>query len=492
MASNKRKNWQFTWVVICVFALVIAGCSNNKGNNESSKQPSASSQNSQGSESSPTGEASPESKPVTIKISNWPKPNDEAQVKVYDALAASMKEKYPYINIVKDEWGYDVSSFLPKAASGELPTVYETFFTEADKIIKANYAADITDIMTKTAIDKALNPELLKLVQKDGKYYGIPKDGYVMGMMYNVNLFKQAGLVDDKGIPKFPKTYEELAQTAQVIKEKTGKPGFFFPTKNNQGGWMFMNIAWAYGAEFEAQEDGKWKAVFNTPEAAAALQYVKDLKWKYNVLPANNLVDVGTDLFQMFGTDQVGMSFGISDWANAMVQNLKMSKDNLAMSALPAGPKGNVTLLGGGLYMFAPDSTSEQLDAAFKWLEVKGFSSQTTKEALDGLETSSKTANEQGLIVGPHGLRVWVNEDRINAEQKILDQYTNVNMAMFDDYMKNGSKGLRPEVPVNAQELYKTLDVVIQAVLTNKNADPAKLLEKAASDFQKDYLDKVQ
>ncbi|OME82229.1 hypothetical protein BK120_16355 [Paenibacillus sp. FSL A5-0031] len=487
MNLKKRNTWQLTFIMLCVFVLVIAGCGKNSGNN--AVEPTASSNS---GENNPATEAPSEAKPTTIKVSNWPKPNEEAQVKIYTDYVAKMKEKYPLITVDKDEWGYDVSSFLPKAASGELPTVYETFFTEADKIIKANYAADITDIMTKNEFDKALNPDLLKLVQKDGKYYGIPKDGYVMGLMYNVNLFKQAGLVDDKGVPNFPKTYEELAQTAKTIKEKTGKSGFFFPTKNNQGGWMFMNIAWAYGADFEQQVDGKWKAVFNSPEAAEALQYVKDLKWKYDVLPANNLVDVGTDLFQMFGTEQVAMSFGISDWGNAIVQNMKMPKDNLAMSALPTGPKGNATLLGGGLYMFAPDATPEQLDSAFKWLDVKGFSPQTSEESLLGLETQSKTANEQGLIVGPHGLRVWVNEDRIKAEQAILDKYTNVNMDMFNDYMTNGSVGLRPEVPVNAQELYKTLDVAIQAVLTNKNADPKALLEKAAADFQKDYLDKVQ
>jgi multiple sugar transport system substrate-binding protein len=485
MNLKKRNTWQLACMMLCVLALVISGCGKNSNNNAEPTATSSGGTNTATEE--PAGD-----KPTTIKVSNWPKPNEEAQVAMYEEYLNKMKEKYPFITVDKDEWGYDVSSFLPKAASGELPTVYETFFTEADKIIKANYAADITDIMTKNEFDKSINPELLKLVQKDGKYYGIPKDGYVMGLMYNVNLFKQAGLLDDQGVPKFPKTYEELAVTAKTIKEKTGKSGFFFPTKNNQGGWMFMNIAWAYGAEFEEQVDGKWKAVFNTPEAAAALQYVKDLKWKYDVLPANNLVDVGTDLFQMFGTEQVAMSFGISDWGNAIVQNLKMPKDNLAMSALPTGPKGNATLLGGGLYMFAPDATPDQLDSAFKWLDVKGFSPQTSEEALNGLETQSKTANEQNLIVGPHGLRVWVNEERINAEQAILDKYTNVNMAMFDDYMNNGSAGLRPEVPVNAQELYKTLDVVIQAVLTNKNADPAQLLEKAAADFQKDYLDKVQ
>lgn len=471
-------------MVMCTIAVIVAGCSKSvevEPNHTSSTDPEGKSSESNGQE-----------QPVKIKISNWPKPNEEAQVKIYDEYVAKMKEKHPNITLEKDEWGYEVSSFLPKAASGELPNIYESFFTEADKIIKANYSADVTDLLKKYGMDKALNPELLKLVEKDGKYYGIPKDGYVIGMMYNVNLFKEAGLVNSSGVPVFPKTYEELAQTAKAIKDKTGKAGFFFPTKNNQGGWMFMNIAWAYGAEFEVQADGKWKAVFNSPEAVEALQYVKDLKWKYDVLPANNLVDVGTDMFQMLGTDQVGMSFGIPDWGNVIIQNFKMSKDNLAMSALPAGPKGNVTLLGGGLFMFAPQSTPEQLDATFKWLEVRGFSSQATPDSLSGLETQSKTANEQGMIVGPHGLRVWVNEDRINAEQEIIEKYTNVDLALFEDYMEYGANGLRPEVPVNAQELYKTLDVVIQTVLTNKNADPQALLDKAVSEFQKDYLDKAQ
>ncbi|RED85553.1 ABC transporter substrate-binding protein [Cohnella phaseoli] len=492
MNFSKRKGWQSVFILLCVFALVAAGCSkgDNGGKGSVSGSPSASAS----STPAASGSSSPEEtdKPVTIKISNWPKPNEEAQVKIYDEYVSQMQQKYPYITLEKDEWGYEVSSFLPKAASGELPNVYETFFTEADKIIKANYSADITELLNKHEWASSLNPELLKLVQKDGKYYGIPKDGYVVGLLYNVNLFKEAGLVDANGVPIFPKTYEELAQTAKTIKDKTGKAGFFFPTKNNQGGWMFMNVAWAYGAEFEKQVDGKWQAVFNSPEAVAALQYVKDLKWKYDVLPANNLVDIGTDMFQMFGTDQVGMSFGVPDWGNAIIQGFKMSKDNLAMSALPAGPQGNVTLLGGGLYMFAPQSTPEQLEATFKWLQVKGFSPQATPESLAGLETQSKTANEQGMIVGPHGLRVWINEDRINAEQEIIKKYTNVNMAMFEDYMTNGGNGLRPEEPVNAQELYKTLDVVIQSVLTNKNADPKALLDKAVAEFQKDYLDKAQ
>ena len=44
---------------------------------------------------------------------------------------------------------------------------------------------------------------------------------------------------------------------------------------------------------------------------------------------------------------------------------------------------------------------------------------------------------------------------------------------------------------MNSQELYKILDACIQSVLTDKNADPAELIKNANSDFQKNYLDKI-
>jgi len=224
---------------------------------------------------------------IKISIANWPKENDVEGLKYAEGQVADMKQKYPNITIVPDQWAYDVNSFLPKAASGQLPTMYNTFFTEPSKIIAAGYACDITDVVKKYGYDKAINPSYLNLITKDDKIYGLPQSGYVMGLACNVNLFKQAGELDVNGVPKFPDTYQDLAILAKKIKDKTGKAGFFLPTTKNQGGWQFMNIAWSFGANFEEKVDGKWKAVFNSPEGVAALQYVKDLKWKYDVLPEN-------------------------------------------------------------------------------------------------------------------------------------------------------------------------------------------------------------
>ncbi len=452
-----------------------AACSGNNGASGTSNDPSA---------------AAGGTKQVVFHNGDWVKDEDK-RLPQFNAWKQKLESENPNLKVVPDYYAYDVNTFLPKAESGQLPNMFNTVFTEPTKIINAGYAADITEYMKKYGFDKAVNPDMLKLVSKDGKIYGIPDSGYYMGIWYNVNLFKQAGLLDDKGVPKFPKTYDELAETAKIIKDKTGKAGFFFPTKNNQGGWQFMTIAWAYGAEFEKQVDGKWKAVFNSPEAVQALQYVKDLKWKYNVLPDNVLVNID-DGFKLFGTDQVAMGFASTDWAKHPVNDYKMSKDNMAMSAIPAGPKGRVALFGGNLKMFANNASPEQIEAGFKWIKVVGKSPDIDPESLKGLE--EQLANDKNLnrVTGVHGLLPWVNKEKIDAMNALYEKYTNVNIDLWKDYMDNKGVTIKPEEPINAQELYKGLDAVIQAVLTDKNADPKALLDKAAADFQKDYLDKAK
>jgi ABC-type glycerol-3-phosphate transport system substrate-binding protein len=474
------KKWMAKSLCITMAVGMMAGCA--KGGS------SASTASGTAGTTTPAATATPQE--VVFTNGNWPKAQDKA-LPVFQDWKKKFEADNPNIKMKEENFVYDTNTFLPKAESGQLPNLFMTWFTEPKKIINAGYAADITSYMTKYGYDKAINPAMLDLLKKDGKIYGIPNSGYYMGMWYNMNLFKQAGLLDDKGIPKFPRTYDELAQTAKIIKDKTGKAGFFFPTKNNQGGWQFMNIAWSYGVEFEKQVNGKWQAAFNSPEGVQALQFIKDLKWKYNVLTDNILVD-SNDMTRMFGTDQVAMGFGNYEGANVPVNDYKMSKDNIAVSAVPAGPKGRVALTGGDLYMFANNSTPEQIDAGFKWLKTKGFSPESTPDSLKQLETVANNYKNSNKIVGPRGMAVWVNKERLDAEDAIRLKYKTVNMDLFTDYMKNDGVQLRPEEPMNAQELYKALDAVIQAVLTDKNADPKALLDKAVADFQRDYLDKAK
>lgn len=94
--------------------------------------------------------------------------------------------------------------------------------------------------------------------------------------------------------------------TAQ-IKQKTGKTGLFLPNTDGSGGWIFMNLAWSFGTDFVKEENGNIVSAFNTPECVKALQYIKDLKWKYDALPESQFGD--NDFKKAFAEGDIAMGF---------------------------------------------------------------------------------------------------------------------------------------------------------------------------------------
>ena len=430
---------------------------------------------------------------LSIAIGGFPNETDQARLETFNGYLAQMQEKYPDANIKTDTTNLsDSKTFLMKAAANALPTFYSTHFTEVKKNVNNGYAADITDVLKERGIYDALNPSLLDIIKgDDGKIYAFPDNAYMMGMVINKKLFREAGLVNEDGTAKIPDTYEELAQTAKIIKEKTGMAGYAICTTNGWGGWHFVNIAWSHGVNFmEQTEDGKWKATFDTPEAVAALQYVKDLKWKYDALPAEILVDGGT-AHKLVGIGQAAMIF--STPLSGAISQYGMEVSDYAHAKLPKGPNGRYVQMGGGVYMFNPNATKEQIEAGFDWLDIMGTSKyQIDDQTAENLDKNYKTSLETSGVVFPTaGFSIWADPERTAKEEEIRGRYANVDKKDFASYMDTSDVILRPEDPVACQELYAVLDNCLQQVLTDENADCAEIIKKANSDFQKNHLDQL-
>ncbi len=225
----------------------------------------------------------------------------------------------------------------------------------------------------------------------------------------------------------------------------------------------------------------------NSPQTVATLQYVKDLKWKYGVLLDSNNLGWG-DWIMNFATDQVGMVFAAPDAIRNVVVNYSMDKDAIAAAPIPAGPGGQYTLMGGTFYMFAANASDEQLEAAFKLLEVIGMTPKVTRQMTDAIESELKAQVAQDLPVGPRTINVWTDPERVEEEQKIYDRYTNVDMKLFQDYYALQGSNLRVEYPLYCQGMYRALDYCIRSVLADKDSSPEQLLKKASDEFQDFYL----
>jgi len=175
---------------------------------------------------------------VSVTIGNWPNP--EANPEYYEVRENSKKmflEKYPDVDFNTDEFTYDTQVFLARAEGKTLPTLFTTHFTESKMIIKNGYAADLTDALKERGYYEKLTEYVIEDASEGGRIYLMPASCYTMGLVLNLDLFEKAGLIEEDGTPKVPQTFDELADMAKLIKEKTGKAGFVFPTKENLGGY---------------------------------------------------------------------------------------------------------------------------------------------------------------------------------------------------------------------------------------------------------------
>lgn len=432
-----------------------------------------------------------EAEKIKIEVGGWPGSDETsaAEKARYEEVKAMFETDFSNVEVVPVEGGFDQDTFLPMAASGQLPTLYHTYFTEVDRIVNAGFAADVTDYMKEFGYTKKLDRQILDLITREDRTYFVPKSAYLMGLYVNRSLFEQIGKVNEDGTLQIPQTYDELVETAQLIKEKTGNPGFAILTKGHGGGWHFLNIAWAFGTTFmEQDENGKWIAKFDSPEGVAALQFVKDLKWKYDVLPTSALVD-SSEINRLYSSNQLGMFFGAPPM-EALTREYKMSLDGISVGAIPEGPAGRYSQMGGGLVGITAHATDEQIRACFNWLSYIGWGSELTEDAKNSIDASYRAELDRGNMIGVVPYSIWNKDSDMEkfTEEKIAE-YANVDMKFFKEYSEFDKVTVRPEEPVNCQELYQVLTNCLQEVLSNENADPAEVMKKAAKDFQTNSLD---
>jgi len=312
---------------------------------------------------------------------------------------------------------------------------------------------------------------------KDGdRIYGFPRQAYAMGLHYNRTLFEQAGLDPDSP----PTTWDEIREAAKTISEKTGKAGFMEMTQNNTGGWQLVAASAARGGSVQEDNgDGTYTSTIANDGTTAALEFLHDLRWEDNSLGSNFLLDWGT-INQEFAAGNIGMYSSGSDVYTALVRDFSLNPDDYGLTVVPVEDGGG-TLGGGDIAVVSPTVDDTTKAAAVTWIDW--FYMQKLLDE-DAAVKDAETLAASDQAVGTPLLPVL---DRETYEESLtwIEPYINVPR----DQMTPFNDGIWEQTPVGepkgkTQEIYALLDTVVQAVLTDQNADIDALLEKADVDAQ--------
>ena len=166
------------------------------------------------------------------------------------------------------------------------------------------------DTALKKGESKEYLPKIWQAGTLNGKAFSFPWYLTTNVTIYNQDLFTKAG------IAKPPTTYQELAQVAKQIKDKTGKYAFFTTFVPEDSNDVLESLV-QMGVTLV---DAKGKAAFNTPAGKAGFQYWVDL-YKNGLLPREALTQGHQQGIQSYQSGETAMLSAGAPFINTIVEN---------------------------------------------------------------------------------------------------------------------------------------------------------------------------
>ncbi|CCQ96496.1 Extracellular solute-binding protein family 1 [[Clostridium] ultunense Esp] len=255
----KRKITLFLSLLLS-FSLVLTACGGGSGNT-------------QGDSSSTGNQGKNDSGEKNVTIQFWHTLTEEERVSVLKDLIAKFEAENPGIHVE------------------QVPTAEEDFPSKISAALGANKLPAIIEggidqmmfLGKSEVLDESLHEEIINEIGKDdffkgpldnmkdpkGGYFGVPISGWVQGIWYNQELFKEKGLEP-------PTTWENILKAAKAFYDpQNQKYGIVIGTqKDDFSEQTFSQFALSNNAVV-FDRDGKVN--FNTPEMVEALTFYKEL-----------------------------------------------------------------------------------------------------------------------------------------------------------------------------------------------------------------------
>lgn len=253
---------------------------------------SASSASSGTAESAASASEASQDEPVTITYCNFNASggDEETLQKMYEAF----HEEYPNITVEIETIGFDdyFTQMQTRVAGGTAPDCYELNIENFSACANKGVLAEITGVDLNRIDETALNA-----FNVGGKQYGLPGNFSNVVLVYNKDLFDQAGL----DYPTNDWTQDDVQAAAEAIRALGDDIyGIYQPVTYNE----FYKVAAQYGGSL-LSEDGT-QFTINSPENVEAAQMMVDRVLVSNVQPTEVQMG-GMGDWDLFMSGRLGM-----------------------------------------------------------------------------------------------------------------------------------------------------------------------------------------
>lgn len=321
--------------------------------------------------------------------------------------------------------------------------------------LNPTFASKLAGLDALVNMDEALTEEQQELYVKgaweanqlNGETFAIPWYLSTEVTLNNKAIFEEAGL--DPNSP--PATYEEAREYSEIIKEKTGKYGYY-PSLDLS---LVLQHMVKMGAELTNED--RTEAAFNTPEGLSTFEYFTDL-YQDKLIPSDALTGDQRNTIDMYQGGQAAFFAG-SQFISQIKENAPDVYENTLPSPAITGESGKKSV---SVQNVVVPAQTENEEAAVKFaLFLTNAENQLAFTKLTPILPSAVKAledpyfTEAGEDAEPSDLvRITSAQQLDEAELLVppMENYDELREAMFDALSASMLGDLSPQEALDQAE----------------------------------------
>ncbi len=283
------KKMKVVVVALLVVMIMVSSCA---GETQQTSQENGTEDNMEASTESTLDSTDGEAKDVEIVFMNYS--SSGANEEVLGQMVEAFEAKNPSIKVDVRTYGFEdyFQQLATSIAGGMTPDVFELNIENFRAYASKGVLAKIDGIDTSN-----IHPTTLEAFAIDGQQYGLPTKFSNIVMIYNKDLFDQAGV----DYPTDEWTWEEELQAATKIRAMGDNYfGVYRPIQT----WEFYKTVVQNGGSMMNEDQTEF--TLNSPENVEALQMMIDRVNTYNVTPNMDQMG-GMGDWDLFKSGRLGM-----------------------------------------------------------------------------------------------------------------------------------------------------------------------------------------